>query len=290
MLGVDEIIIYDSSEKSEPEAQTPPEAPKKIKLDGEQQKPNQKNTANICFNPDLVFCANMLQYLITPSHLRKLLFKPIGNPAQFKYAKKLGKIPGLLEHKHIALGIAIPRERKKRSAGQKKLSKRDRKEYGLTPYINLGYDRVFKLKGEKIIPINSRVYVDFSTGEVVEDSAKELSGKGAKGYSVRAVAQFSHIFTQSSLEGGYSQTVYIPSQQFKSNKPSHPLMHQVSLAQLGHEDKLLLVFGKWSEVQSAVNQDPDLDLDNASAIFDGVSLGTERARLEDSVTVTLARM
>lgn len=285
LFNVSEVIVYSHPDEDAvaPAEHVEAPGPKKLKLDDSEPAQSTNNASNSRIDPDLIFSANMLQYLIRPPYLRKLLFKPIGNPSQFKYASKFPAIPGISFPKNVLPGIAVPRARRKRLPGQKKLSKKDRKESGQTPYVNLGFDRLFKLKNEATVPVHSQVFVNFGSGERVDTPVL------GKGYTVRAVTEFSNIFTQSPIKDGYSQTIYAPSQQFKSNGATHPLMQQVDISSLPDHDKLLIVFGKWSEVQAAVKSDSEMELEDASELFDGVKLGTERARLEDSVMITLAR-
>lgn len=287
---VSEIIVYESSQDSSKDsAESATEQPKKIRLDDDSSnKPQESKPTLSSVDNALIFTANMLQYLITPVYLRKLIFKPFGNLKEFKYAKNLPQIPGLFNNKKIMLGIAMPRERKKRLPGQKKLTKKDRKDATVTPYINLGFDRLFKLKNDATVQTHSQVYIDLAKGE----STKPPSISSGSTFSVRAVTKFSQIFTQSSIPDGYTQTIYTPTQQFKSSKIASPLVQNVDFSSLSknNNEKLLLVFGAWPEVQNAVSNDEELELPDASALFDGIYKGCERIRLEDAVSITLAKL
>lgn len=287
---VSEIVVYESAEDAKTETAEPAvDQPKKIRLDDDSgNKPSESKPTLSSVDNALIFTANMLQYLITPVYLRKLIFKPFGRLQEFRYAKNLPQIPGLFKNKKVMLGIAMPRERKKRLPGQKKLTKKDRKDATLTPYINLGFDRLFKLQNDATVQTHSQVYIDLAKGE----STKPPNASSDSTFSVRAVTKFSQIFTQSSIPDGYTQTIYTPTQQFKSNKVASPLVQNVDFSSLSknNNEKLLLVFGTWPEVQDAVSKDEELELPDASALFDGIYKGCERVRLEDAVTVTLSKL
>lgn len=278
MFNVAEIVVYEVPE----DATLPSEKvdkPKKLKLD--ESEPAANATRKQTLDEKLAFTANLLQYFVTPSHLRTLIFKGIGTPWQFKYAKHLPVVPyatsGTKATETVVQGIAVPRTKPKKLAGQKKLTKKNRREAVLTKYVNLGFDRLFALEDDAMVPVHSQVFVDFKTRKVVAAEQK---------YTVRAVSGFSRIFTESPLPDGYEQTVFVPSQQFMSHKT--PVIQESST--IAGKPRLLLVFGKWSEVTASVQQDPELGIEDAADLFDGMCTALPRARLEDAVMVTLARM
>lgn len=288
MFNVDEIVVYkvpENAKESVAQSEVQIDKPKKIKLDEVEDKASasthvsKENNSDL---DDLKSTANMLQYFITPVHLRTLIFKGIGNPRQFKYAKNMLEIPYSEFKDSVIQGIAVPRKKPRKLPGQKKLTKKNRRDATLTKYINLGFDRLFALADDATVPVHSQVFVDLKSRKVVSE--------GHQAYTVRAVENFSTIFTESPLQDGYEQTVFVPSQQFKTNK--QPMIQETLLrnnTSAESKQKLLLVFGKWSEVVDSVTVDPELDVD-AADLFDGLHSSVPNARLEDAVMVTLARL
>ncbi|GMM50933.1 putative methyltransferase [Starmerella bacillaris] len=281
MFNVTEIVIYDVREETlDSKTDLSESKPKKIKLDSESSETSkameQTNSENRSL--DMMFSANMLQYFITPRHLRTLIFKGIGNNRQFKYAQKIPEIPYINDsHSNVIQGIAVPRAKPKKLPGQKKLTKKNRRDASNTKYINIGFDRLFALSKEQTVPVHSQVFVDFKTGEVVS---------GPRQYTVRAVKNFSHIFTESPFPEGYEQTLFVPCQHFKSEKT--PLIQEVGVPD--SKEKLMLIFGKWDEVQLSVKNDEELELEDAADLFDGMYPTFSKARLEDVVMVSLAKL
>lgn len=271
LFDVSEIIVYDIPEPKN-EAAGGPAATKKIVFgDEEEAKPVVKVSAP---SWEAVAAANMLQYLVTPIHLRKQLF---GDLKMYKKAKKLPRVPGqekLLNGK-LVQGVAIKKETIKKKG---KKSKKEKQDARVTPYVNIGFDHVFELEDQ--VPVHSQVTIDMSTKKAVTNPNKS--------YTVRAVRQFSKIFTESSVPGGYTHAIYVASQQFTGKEVS-PAIHEITTGDAQGYERPLLVFGKWTEVETAAKGDEDLPA-APHELFDAKLPGSESARLEDSVMISLARI
>lgn len=280
MFDVSEIIVYDIPEPkpaaTELGALAAPAATKKIVFGEEDEEVKAVAAGPKVSAPswEAVAAANMLQYFVTPMYLRKQLF---GDLKMYKKARKLPRIPGqekILEGKLVD-GVAIKKETIKKKG---KKSKKEKQDARLTPYVNIGFDHVFELEDQ--VPVHSRVTIDLKTKKSVTAERK--------GYAVRAVRQFSQIFTESSVPDGYTHAIYVPSQQFKGGSGSPPI-HPTTCAEIKNHPRPLLVFGKWSEVEKAAKSDSTMEA-QPHELFDARLEGTEIARLEDSVMIALARI
>lgn len=274
LFEVNEIIVYDIPDVKAAAESVEPVAAKKIVFGEEEQEEPKPVVRGSAPSWEAVAAANMLQYLVTPIYLRKQLF---GDLKMYKKAKKLPRVPGqeaLLNGK-LVQGVAIKKSTPKKKG---KKSKKEKQDARLTPFVNIGFDHVFELEDQ--VPVHSQVTIDMSTKKPVTSANKS--------YTVRAVRQFSKIFTESSVPGGYTHAIYAASQQF-TGKPVSPPIHEVTPAQVQEYERPLLVFGKWTEVEAAAKGDHEMPA-APHELFDAKLPGSETARLEDSVMICLARI
>lgn len=248
LFNVAEIMIYDVPSQEETDT-------KKIRLEETKE-----------LSKEAKLCARLLQYFVTPKHLRRAL---LGSQKPFQYARKLPKVPGLEKMPPtIVDGITVQKHKKKR------------KSRGTTPYVQVGAEYLLELKTE--VPVNQRVSVDTQRKKVVDISPRA--------YVVRAVPEFSYIFTEAVNEP--EQTFFVPSQTFYNNKISQqqPLINPTDPADLSNGKTTLLVFGKWPEISLAAASDPEIPVD-ASGLFDGILVSIPpNIRTEDAVLVALAKV
>lgn len=210
-------------------------------------------------------CAQLLQYFVTPKHLRRAL---LGSQKPFLHARKMPRIPGIGKApSHIIEGITVQKHKNRK------------KSRGNTPYVQVGAEYLFELKAE--VPVNRRVTVDTRQQKVVNSTPR--------GYIVRAVSKFSYVFTEALDEP--EQTFFVPSQMIYKNKASEqiPLINRVTHGDLTNGKTSLFVFGKWPEVSLAAAGDPEITVD-ASALFDGILTSVpSHTRTEDAILIALAK-
>lgn len=296
--GVDEIVIYDVQEEEVEEIAI--DKPKKVVFGDDDDENNNNNSKKEKseFSDDALRLAKLLQFFITPSYLREHCFD---NLSQFQYAKKLPKLPKLpfLNHKdnRYMEGLTIPGKipgLKKYRKGQVKSKKQIAKE-SQTKYVTIGNAKAIELS--KAVPVDSRVTVDTKMNTIV--SPKEAYKSEYFGYAVRIAKSFGKVFTECVYKQGYSYSVYVPSCEFiisddDNSKPkcNANLIDEKSLKE--KNEHVLLVFGKWKDVQLAVENDKEqlAEVNDASLIFDSKieSAGCSSLRVEDAITVALAKI
>lgn len=171
---------------------------------------------------------NFLKYFITPSYLRKSVFK---NLKPFESAKKLPKLPNLpflhdtlgtsqyLQGLSVGTGTPSKVEKKKKTDKSKKSKKHDTNN--TTNYIDIGASTYLELSNGCRVPVNTRVIVDTKTKSIV--TAAEANWTNSKhretsieteeptwgaqtfgGYKLRIADTFSQVLS----EGPYSTTGY----------------------------------------------------------------------------------
>lgn len=286
LYGVSEIVVYSIPEVKETSATEK----KKIVFGEEETRSKQEE-----YDEDSLKLAGLLQFFITPSYLRKLLFNDLKS---FQHAKKLTKLPGLpfLNHSkgRYLEGMAIPAKiqnkkmaaaiKKKNKTGSMK-SKKEIAEESSTGKVNVGNKTVIDLENQTV-PVGSRVTVDIIDRKVVSPST--AYGSDSFGYTVRIARNFGKVFTESIYPDGYTFSMYIPSEEFTK----HGEIELKKVSQVDRSGHTLLVYGKWTEVQRAVEQDrQELEaVTNPESLFDG-RLDVQRgARTEDVVMISLARL
>ncbi|CAN6633062.1 hypothetical protein TRVA0_014S00254 [Trichomonascus vanleenenianus] len=298
--GADEIVVFEVPEATQPEEMA--EQPKKIVFNEEEEEDKQDKEEKLePAETNGVRLSALLQYFITPSYLRTQLF---GKSAkQFQYAKKLPKLPGLpflnrsdskyLEGVTVRANVITNGGKvKKYKKGQLK-SKKVLQLESMTNYVNVGRDALIKLDDR--VPVDARVTVDVEARKVVSPKvAYADSSTKTFGYVVRLAPSFGKIFTESSRPEGYSYTVYVGCNQFITPSNEAEGIPSVTPQKLreGEKQHLLLVFGRWAEVDGAVKSDEDLaGVESAKELFDArIESRSGNCRVEDAVLATLAKL
>lgn len=274
LYGATEIIVYDIPLESSPDK------PKKVVFEENEAKVGPASSR------DSIRAAELLQYFVTPSYLRNSVFD---DSKPFQYAKKLPKPPGLpfLNQKGrflegLTVGSKVIKSCKKKSKKSKQLDES-------TEYVNVGLDEMLKL--EERLPVNKRVTVDVRSRKTVKDvysNDKPFSCE-TFGYRVRMASSFGRIFTESIFADGYSFTAFVPSEEFTGNLvDASSKIRQVEL--LSNNKHLLLIYGKWKEIERAVQADKDLPPVEPFEMFDGRLQCRRGARTEDAVWMSLAKV
>lgn len=234
-------------------------------------------------NEDALLVANLLQFFITPPYLVKSIFKK-HILKKFKYAYKLPKISTIPISTKYKEGISVA---KKSPKIMKKGKEVKGKKLEVTKYINIGENEPIKLA--KDIPLNSRVTVDLKEKKLV--SLQEAYGKEGNlssfGYYVRIVKKFSQIFTESSIETGYSKTVFINCGDY-FNKSDEKLKDLVDFSKIKNDDNLLLIFGNLSDFNRSF-QNETLPVEKVTEMFDNKLLISSNIRIEDGLFVALTK-
>lgn len=247
--------------------------------------------------------AELLQFFITPSYLRNLMFAH-DQLKGLQYAKKLPKLPRLpfLSHNksnRYLEGLTVSGRVEKFKRGSRKSKKQLHLE-STTDLVNVGGQELVKLK-EQRVPLDARVTVDVQEQKVVSAKvayASDTNGpwnnhSSTFGYTVRTAPSFGRVFVESIYEGGYTFTAYAPSEYF-TNEQQKPKIAAVDANGLMNKDKvhLLVVVGRWEEIEQAVKDDKqDLDVvDDASTLFDGQLNINGNNRVEDCVLMTLSKL
>lgn len=265
------------------------DAPKK-KTFADDEPENKKSTKPKSeFSERAMTAAAVLQYFVTPSYLQKALFN---DRKKFQYAKKLPKLPGLPYMNHSKSkyleGLTIPGKVEK-SKGRRK-SKKQVLQETTTEFVNIGEDEPLKLNHR--VPLGARVTVDKESKKVVSPLQAYESGKF--GYTVRIASTFEKVFTESPHASGYTYTAYVPSEEFTGASSESEKIAAAStisvLASAGAH--VLLVFGKWVDVASAINRAKEQlgGLEDPTMLFDGRLNVSHGFRTEDVITIALARI
>ncbi|ANB13746.1 hypothetical protein AWJ20_4690 [Sugiyamaella lignohabitans] len=325
LYGASEIVIFDVANVSGSDAvdqdgdtvvsDSVVEKPKKVVFDeagesSESKKDAKKESEGP--SPECIRLASLLQYYITPSYLRNLLFTDL-KPLQ--YAKKLPKIPGLpfLSHSSSQFleGLTVAGKLPRSATGgvkKKKGSRKSKKQLQLeasTEYVQIGEQNVLKLDNQRV-PLGTRVTVDTKSKKVVspKDAYTSSSGvlftnKDSFGYTVRIAKTFGKIFSESIYPGGYTYTAYVPSEEFVASsatayEPIRPIVDKKGTIFDGAKSSshILLVYGRWADVNKAVQNDKEElnELDDATGIFDGRFAIRASGRTEDAILISLAQL
>lgn len=198
------------------------------------------------------------------------------------------------------------------------------RDASITGYINIGDKKVLKLAKDVKIPVNSIVVVDKESKAVVspeeafgnEKKLEALQKKGLEtsadywttvgfGYKVRKVERFGQVFTECPYAGGYRYSGFAPCSEFLEDPAAAaaavgeiPLIEEETFlikgitTTPGDDVPVLLVTGKWKDVERAVLADTENfgGLDKAQAIFDGRVRMGRGSRVEDAVLIALAKI
>lgn len=242
--------------------------------------------------------ASLLQFFITPPYLIKTIFNKINsqNPQiikKFKYAYKLPKIttlPFMNDSKsHFKEGITVSKKSPKIIKKGKVV--KNTKKIEVTKYVNIGEAEPLKLNIKQDIPINSRVTIDLTNKTIV--SPKQAYGSEGNlstfGYYVRICKKFSQIFTESSIETGYSKSVFI-------NCDDYYLKHQKQVESLANykpeNENIILIIGNYQDYQQSFQKDKLnlLGVENMIHMFDNKLDIPANVRIEDCLLMALTKI
>lgn len=300
--NVDEIIVFEPAERVDAkpangDAQAP-KAPAKRVFNAEsanEQAPQLSERS--------VTLASLLQYFVTPPHLRKSVFPEASTATNFEYAKKLPKLllPFMesrdAKYKEgMSTAMILNKNVKNKSSKQtRNVQKAEAKGLvlhpptvdGTTPYINIGEAEPFQLEYGQHVPVGARVTIDTEAKKVV--SPAEAYGRQT-GYSVRVAQDFSHIFTMPSTPEGYDYTVWCPGGEFHHDKLVPENLPKNIMALPRTVKRPVFVFGQWDHVEAAVKHDVALGVAGARELFDSKLEFKRVVRVEDGVFVALDRL
>ncbi|KAG7662750.1 uncharacterized protein J8A68_003738 [[Candida] subhashii] len=260
--------------------------------------------------------ASLLQFFITPPYLVKTMFSPNLNSKfknilpKFKYAFKLPKITTLPfmnnnnVYKDYKEGIIIPRETPKIKKKNHVKKVKANHKITISKYVNIGESTALELNIKREIPIYSRVTVDIKNKTIISPfQAYGIVGhKGAFGYHVRLVKQFSKLFTQCPIPQGYSSSVYINCDDyFQSNDKIEDLnnvpVYSKPKQAAGEEDdsepqNILMVLGNYKDLQACFELDKaNLEgVESVGQMFDGKLDIPKGVRIEDGVLIGLTKL
>lgn len=251
--------------------------------------------------------ATLLQYFITPPYLVKTIFNMTGKKGilqMFKYASKLPKITTLPfmnnngVYKNFKEGITIPKETAK--IYNKKLGKKvkSQNKISVTKYVNIGEAEAMELDIKREVPVNARVTIDLKNKTIVSpQEAYGVSGnKSAFGYYIRMCKKFSNVFTESSVEDGYSASYYVNCDDYNGvniKNEDYAKIPKVKVIE-GEEPKknLLLILGNYKDLEvSFVKDKKNLPgVENVGEMFDGELIVPGGIRIEDGVAIGLTKV
>lgn len=272
--------------------------------------------------------AGFLRYFITPSYLRKSVFK--GELSTYDpVAKKLPKLPRLpfLSHGESGQylqGLSVPRKVDKKKGKSKRKRAAMRAEEELTSYVNIGGEELLQLSNGVKIPVHSRVLVDKQKKAVVSVADVYKSDTTAPGnedpiwtpdsfgYSVREISAFGKVFTECPYTDGYKYTAWVPCRAaaVTADKDEATTKALASIALISDETFLkagvpqsdpaatredipvLLVFGDWPSLSRAIlaDQESFAGLTEADPLFDGRLREGRATQPEDAVLEALAKI
>lgn len=261
--------------------------------------------------------AGYLNYFITPSYLRKQVF---GTDLTFyDAAQKLPKLSGLpfLSHggKYL-VGVSVPRriEKPKGKVSGKRKKKGQLADEKLTSYINIGTEKFLQLSNGVKVAVNTRVVVNTETQAIATAAEAFDVGRNRKvcgdaafwssdsfGYTVRHVAAFGQVFTESPYPDGYKYTAWAPAHEaadlpaLSAITPltdSSFLKTGVPQTDPKEDVPVLLVFGRWQELSAAILADQEnfAGLPQAEPLFDGRLTASQAQSVETSVLMSLAKI
>ena len=247
---------------------------------------------------DAMLIATLLQYFVTPPYLVKSVFKK--QYAQyFKIAKDLPRLGALPFMRHLGDGDE-GRYREGLAVRMSNPNEKSTKEFKQTKYINVGRSELLALKTQ-LVPANVRVTVDIEERRVVspvEAYGDFVGARSSFGYHVRVAKSFGDVFTESAQPGGYSQCVWANCGDFyydeherrhvkvETKVPRVTTIYQPAAAAAAEAAEhvatggkpaavqpanILLVFGKWADIQRAFNGSRDQfeGCEGAHQFFDG---------------------
>ncbi|BFZ64662.1 hypothetical protein YB2330_005813 [Saitoella coloradoensis] len=273
--NVDEVIIYDENPGSTNLAFDD--------TDLERERDGVRETSG-------VFLARMLQWLETPSYMRKLLF-PMDHALRFA-----GLLPALEMPHHLRLeedspyreGLTIEPsvEFPAPQNGGTLVDAGLRRKVVIARKIKPGVRVTLQMK--RVKGGRDKQYIE---ADVVPPSAPREKMGLYWGYGVRMATSISGVFTESAFPEGYDLTVGFSS----VSSSTTPLSSAAVTSDKKEFEHLLLVFGGMGGVEAAVDADPELGLsgDDCGELFDlwvdpVPGMGVRGVRVEEVLGVGLA--
>lgn len=227
---------------------------------------------------DSMLIGSLLQYFVTPPYLVNTVFKQKFLP-YFREAAKLPRLPSLPFMRYLKSdegryreGLAI-RMSKPGAQGKKT------KEFKQTKYVNVGKSEALELKAQ-LVPANVRVTVDVIERKVVSPSEAYGDFVGAQssyGYHVRIAKNFGDVFMGSAFPEGYSQALWVNCDDYYYDEEKQrkilPFVEKIIRPEIASQNvsNVLLVFGKWKDVQKSFTDSKDQfeGVEGAHQFFDG---------------------
>lgn len=246
-------------------------------------------------NNGLLF-ATLLQFFMTPPYLVKEVFGSSEFSSKLKYASKLPKISTLpfMSNNNVFAdfkeGLTVP---KKALKIKKKNKKPVSRKFNSTKYVNIGKDTPLVLTLE--VPVNVRVTVDIKNKKVVSP-AQAYGVVGAHlsfGYHVRFCKKFSAVFTECSIPEGYTQSIYVKSDDyFSSSATVASKLPTVLASSVPAEGTILLVVGNIKDLDYsfALDKQSFPSLESSALFFDGQLPIPDSTRIEDAALIALSKL
>ncbi|GME66753.1 unnamed protein product [[Candida] boidinii] len=253
------------------------------------------------YTNESLLLASLLQYFVTPPYLVKSTFKQ-DMLKNFEYAKKLPKISTLPfmqnsdTFKDYREGLTVAKKQQKRektSSGKVKKAK----NFNTTNLVNIGQSELFLLEGTEIPP-RLRVTVNLKTKKIVSpiEAYGIIGAKSAFGYNVRVSSSFSSIFTECSFASGFDKSLWVNcGDYFSKESKSQPTNEVAAICPEANKKvatQLLLVLGKWKDIEQAFEDDKSSleGVESAGLMFDGKLKIPHGIRVEDAAMVALSKL
>ncbi|GCE99983.1 hypothetical protein ZYGM_003004 [Zygosaccharomyces mellis] len=227
---------------------------------------------------DSMLIASLLQYFVTPPYLVNTVFKQ-KYLCYFREAAKLPRLPSLPFMRYLQTDQGRYREGLAIRMSKPGIQGKKIKEFKQTKYVNVGKSEVLELKAQ-LVPVNVRVTVDVIERKVV--SPREAYGdfvgaQSSYGYHVRIAKNFGDVFMESALADGYSQALWVNCDDYYYNEEKQrkilPFVDRIIRPEAASQNvsNILLVFGKWKDVQKSFAASKDLfeGVEGAHQFFDG---------------------
>ncbi|GME96988.1 hypothetical protein B5S28_g1670 [[Candida] boidinii] len=262
---------------------------------------SKKPVAPSKYTNESLLLASLLQYFVTPPYLVKSTFKQ-DMLKNFEYAKKLPKISTLPfmqnndTFKDFREGLTVAKKQQKRektSSGKVKKAK----NFNTTNLVNIGQSELFILEGTEIPP-RLRVTVNLKTKKIVSpvEAYGIIGAKSAFGYNVRVSSSFSSMFTECSFASGFDKSLWVNcGDYFSKESKSQPTNEVATITPEANKKaatQLLLVLGKWKDIEEAFEDDKSSleGVESAGLMFDGKLKIPQGIRVEDAAMIALSKL
>lgn len=306
---IGEIIVLDVPEQQEVEKTDDVVAVGngKLKFNFEDEaKPAEVQEKPATLEDNAYLLATLLQYFVTPPYLVKTVFGLTGHKdilQKFKYAAKLPKITTLPfmgnneVYKDFKEGITIPKETAKVYNKAKGKKVKSEHKISVTRYVNIGEAQPLELQIKREVPVNSRVTVDVKNKTIVPpETAYGVAGnKSSFGYYIRMCKKISNVFAESSVEEGYSLSLYVNCDDYYNHNEKDVDYKKIPAVQdLNDEQKkhALMFFGNYKDLQRCFEKEKaDLEgVESVGEMFDGRVEVPAGLRVEDAVLIGLTKV